>query len=407
MTITKSVVLSILCAVFFSAASAVGAQGVANHDLPAGFSIPGNLREDVGRRRYWEFDSIQYNYLPANAKSSVHTKVEGHLWRVAVAALQTSNNADVLITGFAGDLQKQGWTILRGQGTLVAHRAGGGHDLWLNGSGNSGDFRLELVEAAPPARSLTLKPPQAQVETVGDNQELPYAPPLPGSKPEKTIYDHRAIDISLPNAKERSYGIPALTRWYDEPPGVSSYEFAALYRSALESAGWDVVRTNVGGDSVVLAHYVKSGRDVWLYTRGDGVKQNIDVVDYGAETKASSLRQQLAKEGHVALYGIYFDTDSAVPRPESEATLQNVLQMLKTDASLKLEVQGHTDNTGAVDHNATLSDARAASVKTWLVRHGVPPASLTSKGYGATKPVADNNSAEGKAKNRRVELVKL
>ena len=397
----KTVALSALFTAFFVLSAAAAPP---THDLPSGFVISNTVREDVKRRVFWDFDTAQFEYTPAG-KATVRQKVDGHLWRTAVVATQPNNNVDVFIASYAAELKNAGWTILRGQGVLVAHKAGGG-DLWLTGSGSSVDFRLVLVEAAQPSRILALKPPQAQVETVPDNQDLPYILPIPGSKMEKTVYDHRAFEIILPNAKQASYAVPAMTRWYDEPPGVSSYEFVTLYRKSLEAAGWDVVRGQVGGDAVVLAHYARNGRDVWLYTRGDGVRQNINIADYGAETKASSLKQQLAAEGHVALYGIYFDTDSATPRPESEATLQNILQLLTADRSLRLEVQGHTDNTGAVDHNATLSDARAASVKAWLVRHGIAPAVLTSKGYGATKPVADNNTQEGKAKNRRVELVR-
>ena len=74
------------------------------------------------------------------------------------------------------------------------------------------------------------------------------------------------------------------------------------------------------------------------------------------------------------------------------------------DASLRLEVQGHTDDSGSPEHNAKLSGDRATSVRDWLIAHGIAASRLTSKGYGATKPVADNHTPEGKAKNRRVEV---
>jgi OOP family OmpA-OmpF porin len=394
---TKSAALLFACVTFIAFASLGMAANKPTVNLPAGFAVPGDFREDVGRRQYWDFDTIQFD--------NQH-KVDGHLWRIAVAAVQPNNNGDVIVALFATDLEQAGWTILRRQGKLVAHRTGG-PELWVDGTGNSGDFSLELIEVAAPARSLTLKPPQAEVETVADNQDLPYLSPLPGSKMEKTIHDQRGIEIKLPNATQTSLAFSDMTRWYDEPPGVSSYEFATVYRKALEAAGWDVTRVQVGGDVAITAHYGKNGRDIWLYTHGDGGKQSVNVVDYGAETKQSALQQQLAKDGHVALYGIYFDTDSSIPRPESAATLENILQTLKSDAALKLEIQGHTDDTGTPDHNATLSDARAASVLQWLTGHGIAAARLTSKGYGATMPVADNKSQEGKAKNRRVELVKL
>ena len=377
-------------------------------DLPAGFKIPGAFREDPTRRKYWDFDSVQYDYVPAGGRDMAHQKVEGHLWRTAVAATTLpASNSDGVVPLIASEFEKDGWTILRRQGAFVAHKPGGGHDLWVSGTGNGGYFGLVLMQSAPPQRSLALPPPQPQVETVADTQSLPYALPLPGSKMEKTIYDHRAFEVVLPNTKQSLYVVPDLTRWYDEPPGVSSYEFVAVYRHALEAAGWDVVRGQVGGDAVVIAHYARNGRDVWLYTRGDGGRQNIDVADLGAQSRTASLKEQLSKEGHVALYGIYFDTDLAVPRPESDATLQNVLQLLKSDGGLKLEVQGHTDDTGSPEHNAALSDARAAAVRQWLTAHGIAAGRLAAKGYGATRPVADNHTPEGKAKNRRVELASL
>jgi Outer membrane protein and related peptidoglycan-associated (lipo)proteins len=80
---------------------------------------------------------------------------------------------------------------------------------------------------------------------------------------------------------------------------------------------------------------------------------------------------------------------------------------MTSDASLRLEVQGHTDDSGSPEHNAKLSGDRAASVKDWLTAHGIAASRLASKGYGATKPVADNHTPEGKAKNRRVELARM
>ena len=106
----------------------------------------------------------------------------------------------------------------------------------------------------------------------------------------------------------------------------------------------------------------------------------------------------------MALYGIYFDTDKATLKPESEVALQHILELLKGNAGMKLEVQGHTDNTGTPAHNLPLSDQRAAAVKGWLVDHGIVATRLTPKGYGETVPVGDNHTPEGRAKNRRVEL---
>lgn len=397
-----------VCVIVSSVSVWSRSAGAAPVSLPAGFSIPADFREDPSRRRYWDFDQVQYDYLPAGKRDMLHPKVEGHVWRTAVTATTLpANSGDPVIARIASELEKDGWSILRRQGALAAHKVAGGHDLWLSGTGNGGYFGLVLTQVAPPARVLSFPSPLPQGETVTASENLPYALPLPGSRMEASVSDHRSFEVVLPNTHQPFFAVADLTRWYDEPPGVSSYEFVAVYRKALEAAGWDVIRGQVAGDAVVIAHYAKSGRDIWLYTRGDGNKQNINVVDYGAQSKASSLKQQLARDGHVALYGIYFDTGSSVPRPESEATLQNVQQLVMADTGLRLEVQGHTDDTGTADHNAALSDARAASVRQWLTAHGIAASRLASKGYGATRPVADNHTPEGKAKNRRVELVNL
>ena len=101
-----------------------------------------------------------------------------------------------------------------------------------------------------------------------------------------------------------------------------------------------------------------------------------------------------------------FDFNKATIKPESEVVLARAAAVLKQATGFAVEVQGHTDNVGGDDYNQKLSEARAASVKQWLGSHGADAARLSSKGYGKTQPVADNGSDFGRAKNRRVELVK-
>ena len=116
----------------------------------------------------------------------------------------------------------------------------------------------------------------------------------------------------------------------------------------------------------------------------------------------------LGKVGRVDVYGIHFDVDKADIKPESKATLDEIAKLLKDDPGLRLEVAGHTDNTGSVAHNQALSERRAAAVVDALVKnYKIDRARLQPKGYGDTKPVASNSTLEGKAENRRVELKKL
>lgn len=110
--------------------------------------------------------------------------------------------------------------------------------------------------------------------------------------------------------------------------------------------------------------------------------------------------------GKTLVYGIVFDTDSDHIKDESRPTLDKIVALLKARPALKLSVQGHTDSTGTADHNQDLSARRARSVIAYLVAAGVDAGRLSPAGFGATRPVATNDTAIGRAQNRRVELVK-
>jgi OOP family OmpA-OmpF porin len=121
---------------------------------------------------------------------------------------------------------------------------------------------------------------------------------------------------------------------------------------------------------------------------------------------AEEMAKSLADSGKVALYGIYFDTDKDVVRPESKPTLAEIAKLLKTNPQLRFHVVGHTDNTGKLDYNLDLSRRRAASVvQALVIQNGVSASRMDSFGCGSYAPAASNDSEEGRSKNRRVELV--
>ncbi|HVR95703.1 MAG TPA: OmpA family protein, partial [Thermoanaerobaculia bacterium] len=125
---------------------------------------------------------------------------------------------------------------------------------------------------------------------------------------------------------------------------------------------------------------------------------------------AGGAQEQMSKDlqemGRTRVYGINFDTDSAVIKDESKSTLDRIAALLKADTDLKLTVEGHTDATASAEHNKQLSEKRAAAVKAYLEAAGIEGARLKAVGLGATKPVASNDTAIGRAQNRRVELVR-
>ena len=120
---------------------------------------------------------------------------------------------------------------------------------------------------------------------------------------------------------------------------------------------------------------------------------------------ANELLQELNENGFVTLY-INFDTSKADLKQDGVAAVKEIATLLKTNPTLKLSVEGHTDNVGDAASNKKLSEARAKSVTAAIVASGIEAARLSAAGFGQDKPVADNRTEEGRAKNRRVELVK-
>ena len=115
----------------------------------------------------------------------------------------------------------------------------------------------------------------------------------------------------------------------------------------------------------------------------------------------------LRAAGHVEVPGIFFDTGKAVLKPESAAAIGEIATLLKGDAAVRVFIVGHTDNVASLDLNIKLSQARAeAVVQSLAAQHGIAAARLTARGVGPLAPVASNETEEGRARNRRVELVK-
>lgn len=112
-------------------------------------------------------------------------------------------------------------------------------------------------------------------------------------------------------------------------------------------------------------------------------------------------------DGKFIAYGIQFDSNKSTLKPTSMGTINEFVKMMKENADLKFEIGGHTDNVGATERNTILSNERAEAVKKQMISLGIDGNRLTIKGYGSTKPIVNNDSAENKAKNRRVEFVKI
>jgi OOP family OmpA-OmpF porin len=168
-------------------------------------------------------------------------------------------------------------------------------------------------------------------------------------------------------------------------------------------------------ESGTTLKFTKNGKEAWVFVDAtsfgktghhDGYTLYIlEKEAMAQDIVANELLDKINKDGMVALY-LNFDTNSATLQASSSSQLDQIATMLKGAATLNVEVAGHTDNVGDAAANLKLSQARAAAVAKALTDRGIAAARLTPKGYGATAPVADNRTEDGRGKNRRVELVK-
>lgn len=151
----------------------------------------------------------------------------------------------------------------------------------------------------------------------------------------------------------------------------------------------------------------KGGRETWTFVNATDsyVLLILEVQAMKQDVSVNELVDKLNRDGFLTLY-VNFDTGKATIKPDSARTLDDAAAALKVASGIRIEVGGHTDNVGAAAANEKLSAERAQAVVAALVGRGIPASRLNAKGYGQSVPIADNRTEDGRAKNRRVELVR-
>jgi outer membrane protein OmpA-like peptidoglycan-associated protein len=206
--------------------------------------------------------------------------------------------------------------------------------------------------------------------------------------------------------------VTAITYTYTGAAGKEPSALAVVrnYEAAVAKVGGTVVYSDPA--RWVTAKIVKDGREAWAQAEKGNGKIWLRIVEKKPMAQyivadAAAFGNDINATGHVAVYGIYFDTSRSEVKPDSRPALEEIAKLLAQNPGLKLLVVGHTDMTGSMDANMKLSQSRGESVVQALVsQHGVSAARLKGHGVGPLAPVATNDTEEGRAKNRRVELVK-
>jgi OOP family OmpA-OmpF porin len=233
--------------------------------------------------------------------------------------------------------------------------------------------------------------------------------PLPDNSGEfKTSYGQFHLQQTGPTAN-------GCYEWEDGRVENGGFEGRVLRFTWTQASGDNKERH--GGPAMMIFNDDGNGFTGYWWNDGDkGAPQGRWVGERTAKEVGScpdwkpgtdnAVVDQLQTEGRARLYGILFDTNSDHLKDESKTTLDELVSAAKSQAKWSFVIEGHTDNVGGDAHNQTLSEKRAVAVKAYLAAAGVDAARLTTQGFGATKPVATNDTELGRSQNRRVEVVK-
>jgi OOP family OmpA-OmpF porin len=242
-------------------------------------------------------------------------------------------------------------------------------------------------------------------------RELPGFALLQGSSFEDFGSHRFRVDTSDGMVREEIRGPKWVLLYEDTDEGhvwspleiIENYRLAALEQNGrilnLEDQTLDfVVPLPEGGTAWGHVHAWRDDYELTIVNKAPLERQ----LTFSAE----EMQDEIDLEGRVTLHGVNFDFDKATLQPGADAVLDEVVRLMRDNPDLQVEIEGHTDNIGSRDYNLDLSQRRAETVRGYLVRHGIAAERMTSRGYGFDRPVTSNETEEGRARNRRVELVR-
>ena len=245
--------------------------------------------------------------------------------------------------------------------------------------------------------------------------------PLFNRMPHTTIveyshnFDQLEIRMNTQDTKTLEGTKTFINYTYDKESGAPPPSFLQIvrnYEAALQkSNGKRIFYSKEEGRATLFLR--SDGKDVWITfedrsggNEGDFVLAILEVEPMKQDIAASAILDELNSKGFIALH-INFETGKSVIKTESQGIVTEIAKMLNDNPTLNVSIEGHTDNVGKAEANKKLSIDRAASVLNALAVAGITKTRMHSTGWGQEKPVADNATDEGKAQNRRVEIVKV
>jgi OOP family OmpA-OmpF porin len=260
--------------------------------------------------------------------------------------------------------------------------------------------------------AIVATPPQSKSDVKGSSDHPLFPNRMPGytiSNYEKKDFSSHAFGAKSPQVIEGKY---TMIRYRLQDPSQDPGELGIHrnYENAIKSVGGQVLPS--GKPYFSILKVTRNGIEVWAQvstyyydTQRDYILYIVERTPMRQVIRADAMAAALDREGFIAL-DVHFATGKAEILPESRPIIDEIVSLLKNRQGLRIGIEGHTDNTGNPEANKTLSNARAKAVAEAIAAAGISSNRLDPVGYGQERPVADNRTEEGRAKNRRVELVK-
>lgn len=384
---------------------ALASAALAAADCPPLARVPSY--DPAGEAETRAYDGFAFPVRKGDATEEV--EVRGRTCRQAYAAkegAQTLSDLEIQ-SSYRDQIRRAGGQVLYAdERTTVGRLARGADETWLRVYSQETDIEVLTIAKAPLA--LTLAKP------AGDDYRLlgrmpAYAPRAPAER--KSLDEAKVTvkdgddtrEVAVQGAKHSvSYGVK------DGAQAASDIEIQENYRAALRALNAEIL---LAEPQLTTARFEQGGQTIWAQVFSQENAIEVSVVEekpFPASVQppeARALKAALDKSGRVALH-VGFDLGKATLKPDSAKTIAEVARLLKENPGLKLAIEGHTDDIGPRAGNEKLSKDRAAAVADALAAAGIARERLTSVGRGPDQPIADNATSEGRAKNRRVELVR-
>jgi outer membrane protein OmpA-like peptidoglycan-associated protein len=192
---------------------------------------------------------------------------------------------------------------------------------------------------------------------------------------------------------------------YESENEVGALKIIRNFSNAIKKIGGKALESS--GNRVYLN--IKQGnKETWAEVFAGDYDYDLTIIEKGEveqEVTANAILKELNETGKAILY-INFDSGKSTIKKESMPVVEQIIEMMKQAPDIKISVEGHTDSDGSNESNLKLSEARAKAVVEAITKGGINASRLSSAGFGEENPIADNSTSDGKAKNRRVELIK-